>query len=62
MAGHKLDILRRKIKAINVGISTFADSLRMQGVDVIEVDWRPPAGGDEELLKILESLKAKDRE
>ncbi|MEM4488718.1 MAG: hypothetical protein QXK88_07995 [Desulfurococcaceae archaeon] len=53
--GHR--ILKRKIKVINIGIPTFVESLRKQGVEVIEVDWKPPAGGDEELLRILEKLK-----
>ena len=34
------------VGAINVGLSTFADALRAQGAPVVEVDWRPPAGGD----------------
>jgi len=25
-----------------------------RGVEVIELDWRPPAGGDADMLKLLE--------
>ena len=46
-----------KIKVINIGVKTFYDSLKEQGVEVIHVDWRPPAGGDKELLKLLEMLE-----
>jgi FdrA protein len=46
-----------KIKVINVGVKIFYDSLKEQGVEVIHVDWRPPAGGDKELLKLLEMLE-----
>ncbi len=42
--------------AINVGIQDFAESLREQGADVIQVDWTPPAGGDRELLELLDQL------
>ena len=49
-------ILAEKLKVINIGISTFADDLRSQGVDVVHVDWKPPAGGDVEMLKLLEKL------
>ncbi len=49
-------ILGKKLKIINVGIEIFADDLRMQRVDVVQVDWQPPAGGDEELLRLLERL------
>jgi FdrA protein len=45
------------IKVINLGIKIFYDSLKEQGVEVIQVDWRPPAGGDKELLKLLEMLE-----
>ncbi len=49
-------ILGKKLKIINVGIEIFADDLRTQHVDVVQVDWQPPAGGDEELLRLLERL------
>jgi FdrA protein len=41
---------------VNVGLGLFAGSLRTQGVPVIEVDWQPPAGGDPELLELLDRL------
>ena len=49
-------ILTEKLKVVNIGISTFADDLRSQGVEVVHLDWKPPAGGDIEMLKILEKL------
>jgi FdrA protein len=49
-------ILTEKLKVVNIGISTFADDLRSQDVEVIHVDWKPPAGGDVEMLKLLEKL------
>jgi hypothetical protein len=52
----KKSILTEKLKVVNIGISTFADDLRSQGVEVVHVDWKPPAGGDIELLKLLERL------
>jgi len=49
-------ILTEKLKVVNIGISTFADDLHSQDVEVIHVDWKPPAGGDIEMLKLLEKL------
>jgi hypothetical protein len=49
-------ILTEKLKVVNIGISTFADDLRSQGVEVVHLDWTPPAGGDIEMLKLLEKL------
>ena len=45
--------------AINVGLESFYESLKQQSVPSIHVDWRPPAGGNEKLMAILESLKSK---
>jgi len=52
-----LDDLEPPIAAINVGLERFAESLAAQDVGVVQVDWRPPAGGDERLLQILEKLR-----
>lgn len=41
------------LRVVNVGLDLFAESVRAQGAPVAEVDWRPPAGGDEELVRIL---------
>ncbi len=43
--------------AINAGIESFYESLRAQNAPVIQVDWKPPAGGNEKLMAILEKLK-----
>jgi len=51
------DLLNKKLKVVNVGIETFAEDLRKQGVEVVKVDWRPPAGGDLEILKLLDKLE-----
>jgi FdrA protein len=52
-----LDDLASPAAAINVGLERFAESLAAQEVEVIQVDWRPPAGGDERLLEILDKLR-----
>ena len=52
----KTSILTAELKVVNIGISTFADDLRSQGVEVVHVDWKPPAGGDIEMLRLLEKL------
>jgi FdrA protein len=42
--------------AVNIGVYDFAVSLQRQGVQVIHVDWAPPAGGDPEMIELLEQL------
>jgi len=54
-----LSVLQAPFAAINVGLETFAASLRAQGSPVTHVDWRPPAGGNVQLMAILERMKRK---
>ena len=41
---------------INLGVDEFAQNLENQDVKVIRVDWRPPAGGDQEMIDLLDQL------
>jgi hypothetical protein len=50
------DPLESPIIAINVGLVRFAENLRVQGVEVVQVDWVPPAGGDRQLASLLDEL------
>jgi hypothetical protein len=54
----KASILSATLKVVSIGVSTFADDLRSQDVEVVAVDWKPPAGGDVEMMKLLEKLGA----
>jgi FdrA protein len=54
-----LDVINQPFAAINVGLETFTESLVSQGAQVIQVEWRPPAGGDNKLMSILERMKSK---
>ncbi|HEY7077642.1 MAG TPA: DUF1116 domain-containing protein [Solirubrobacteraceae bacterium] len=55
------DGLPARVAAINVGLEAFAAALRAQGAEVVDVDWRPPAGGDPETVALLSRLWASDR-
>jgi FdrA protein len=54
-----LQALNQPMAAINVGLETFTESLVEQGAQVVQVDWRPPASGNEQLMGILERMKSK---
>ena len=43
--------------AINVGLESFTESLRFQDAEVIQVDWKPAAGGNSDLAALLEKMK-----
>lgn len=42
--------------AVNLGLREFAESLQIQGVDVVHVEWSPPAEGDEQMGELLDQL------
>ncbi|MHA1214901.1 MAG: fdrA domain protein [Candidatus Hodarchaeales archaeon] len=43
-------------KVINLGLTSFAETCETQGVKVTHVQWKPPAGGDPELIELLDKL------
>jgi FdrA protein len=48
---------QQPLAAINVGLESFYTSLMGQGAAAVQVDWRPPAGGNERLRAILAKMK-----
>ncbi len=44
--------------AINVGLESFYDELVEQEVSAVQVDWRPPAGGDEQIISVLKRMRS----
>jgi FdrA protein len=51
------EALATPLAAVNVGLALFHDALLAQGASVVHVDWRPPAGGDEELSALLQRMR-----
>jgi FdrA protein len=51
-----IELLKQPVVAINIGLKGFAASLEEQGVEVVQVDWTPPAGGDKEMMELLDDL------
>lgn len=52
----KSSVIGREMRVINIGIERFADDLKEADVPVVQMDWRPPAGGDRRLIELLDSL------
>jgi FdrA protein len=44
---------------INIGLSFFADDLKKQDAEMVNVDWSPPARGNIELANLLAKLSYK---
>ncbi len=54
-----LSALKPPISVVNVGLESFCDSLLAQGAAAVQVEWRPPAGGNEKLAGILSRMKSR---
>jgi hypothetical protein len=52
----RADLLSDQQVVINIGLPEFFEALVDQGIQVIHVDWQPPAGGDEDLMSLLDEL------
>lgn len=50
------EFLEKPLVVINVGLTKFAENLEKQQVEVVQVDWVPPAGGDKEMMDLLGKL------
>ena len=55
-----LKIFTEPLRVINIGVEGFAEDLKAAGVEVIQLDWRPPTGGDTRLTSLLASLQDED--
>lgn len=52
-----LETIQGPLAAVNVGLESFYDSLVAQGARAVQVEWKPPAGGNEKLAGILARMK-----
>jgi hypothetical protein len=50
-----LSLFGGELAVVNLGLASFAADLRRAGGTVIDVDWRPPAGGDTAVLAALDA-------
>jgi hypothetical protein len=50
------ELLQKPVVVINLGLKKFAENLEKQQIEVVQVDWVPPAGGDQEMMNLLDQL------
>ncbi|WP_042357421.1 acyl-CoA synthetase FdrA [Bacillus rubiinfantis] len=50
-------LLNQRLQIINVGLKKFTQAITEHGGQVVQFDWRPVAGGNERLRKILSLLR-----
>jgi len=50
------ELFKQDLVVINMGLESFAENLRREKVRVLQMDWKPPAGGDKKLVSLLARL------
>ena len=54
---HKIsELFNQDLVVINIGLESFAENLKKEGVRVLKLNWKPPAGGDKKLASLLKRL------
>lgn len=49
-------LLDGPLRIVNIGLESFAAELAGQGVEVVHVEWSPPAGGNPKLADLLSKM------
>ncbi|MEK5332848.1 MULTISPECIES: YlbE family protein [unclassified Lysinibacillus] len=55
------ELFNQPLRVINIGTSKFKEDLDLQGIETIQVDWQPPAGGNIQLLKALDFFQDNEK-
>jgi hypothetical protein len=49
-------LFNQPLRVINIGLEGFAEDLHAAGVAVVQLDWRPPSGGNLKMAALLAAL------
>lgn len=49
-------LFQEKLQVLNVGLASFADSIMKTGGSVLQIEWAPPAQGQQEVGRVLAQL------
>ncbi|WP_077604603.1 acyl-CoA synthetase FdrA [Oceanobacillus sojae] len=51
-----MSLINTKPSVINIGLKSFTEAVQSSGSECVQFNWRPIAGGDEKLMKVLQFL------
>lgn len=51
------ELFGKEIKVINMGLEAFSKDLKDQKVQIIQMNWKPPAGGNNKIISLLSKIK-----
>jgi len=49
-------LFNQDLVVVNMGLESFADNLKKEGARAIQVNWKPPAGGNAKMAALLDKL------
>ncbi|MCO5227979.1 MAG: acyl-CoA synthetase FdrA [Thermomicrobiales bacterium] len=57
---HVMDLLTTKPRVVNIGLESFNDSITTFGGESVQYTWKPAAGGNKELIRILNAFAGRE--
>ena len=55
------ELFNQSLHVVNIGTSKFKEDLNLQGIESIQVDWQPPAGGNVQILEALDFFQDNEK-
>ncbi|WPJ90644.1 acyl-CoA synthetase FdrA [Facklamia hominis] len=52
-----MNLLNSKPKVVNIGLKSFNDPINTYGGTTVQYDWKPKAGGNKRMIKLLDALE-----
>lgn len=59
MANQVNKLFSSQLAVANMGLEVFADACADQQTPCVHVEWKPAAGGDQQMMELLAKLKKK---
>jgi hypothetical protein len=50
------DLFNQDLKVVNLGLKSFHNDLKSQGITAVHVNWKPKAGGKKNMLNLLSKI------
>lgn len=50
------ELWKNELAVVSMGLESFTEAIAAQGARAVQVDWKPPAGGDPGMLALLDTL------
>jgi len=52
-----VQLFQQDLSVVNLGLASFAENLAANGAEAVQLDWKPPAGGNKAMLAALDRIE-----